>query len=534
MSLDDKQKLYIFDTTLRDGAQTAGVDFSFEEKRSIAQDLDKLGVDYIEGGFPGANPTDTEFFESDVPLTSSKLVAFGMTKRAGRSASNDDGLQMVINAKAPATCMVAKAWDFHVDVALNISLQENLDNIEASVKASVAAGKEAMIDCEHFFDGYKANPDFALLCVETALTAGARWVILCDTNGGTLPDEIFDIVSIVIAKFGGDSIGIHTHDDTGNAVANSLAAVSAGVRQVQGTLNGLGERCGNANLTSLIPTLLLKKPYTDKFNLSIKHDMLPELLSISRRLDELINMPSDKNAPYVGENAFTTKAGIHASAIVKNPATYEHIAPELVGNKRRLLVSNQAGKSNFLAEFKRMNIDVDAKHPKLNMLIAEVKKRESEGYSYESANASFYILAKKLLGELPDFFKVESFRVIVERRFNAKGHVITQSEATVKINVGGVRYMSIGEGNGPVNALDAALRKDLGIYSDAIKDLELVDFKVRILNGGTEATTRVLIESRDDTGERWFTVGVSENLIDASFNALLDSIRYKLMKEKTT
>lgn len=526
-----KEKLYIFDTTLRDGAQTAGVDFSYEEKRVIAQNLDMLGVDYIEGGFPGANPTDTEFFDSDVPLKNSALVAFGMTKRAGRSASNDPTLQAVITAKAPATCMVAKSWDFHVDVALNITLEENLENIDASIKASVAAGNEAMIDCEHFFDGYKANPEFALSCIETALNAGARWVILCDTNGGTMPDELFDIVTIVTAKFDGKKIGIHTHDDTGNAVSNTLAAIKAGVRQVQGTLNGLGERCGNANLTTLIPTLLLKKQYAERFELSINPDNLGKLLNVSRQLDELINIPSDKGAPYVGENAFTTKAGIHASAIVKNPSTYEHIDPSLVGNKRRLLVSDQAGKSNFLAEFKRLNLDIDANHPKLNMLIAEVKDRENRGYSYESANASFYILAKEILGELPDYFTVESFRVIVERRFNAKGQVVTQSEATVKIMVDGERYMSVGEGNGPVNALDFALRKDLGIYSQYIKDLELVDYKVRILNGGTEATTRVLIESRDASGERWFTVGVSENIIDASFIALLDSIKYKLLKE---
>ncbi len=529
---DKKQKLYIFDTTLRDGAQTAGVDFGYEEKRAIAFYLDKLGVDYIEGGFPGANPTDTEFFSKDLPLKNSKLVAFGMTKRAGRSASNDPTLQAVIQSNAKVTCMVAKAWDFHVDIALNITLDENLENIEASVKASIAAGNEAMIDCEHFFDGYKANPKFAISCIKTALDAGARWVVLCDTNGGTLPNEIFKITSKVTQQFGGDKIGIHTHNDTENAIANSLAAIDAGVRQVQGTLNGLGERCGNANLTSLIPTLLLKSQYSDKYELSITADKLPLLLTTSRQLDDMLNIPSDKHAPYVGENAFATKAGIHASAIVKNPSTYEHVEPSLVGNQRKLLVSDQAGKSNFLAEFKRMNLDIDANHPKLNMLIEELKLRESKGYSYESANASFYILAKQILGELPEYFNVESFRVIVERRFNAKGEIVTQSEATVKTIVDGTRYMSVGEGNGPVNALDHALRKDLGVYSKHIKDLELVDYKVRILNGGTEATTRVLIESRDNTGERWFTIGVSENIIDASFIALLDSIKYKLLKEK--
>ncbi len=527
---DKKQKLYIFDTTLRDGAQTAGVDFGYEEKRTIALSLDQLGVDYIEGGFPGANPTDSIFFEKNLQLENSKMVAFGMTKRAGRSASNDPTLQAVIQSSANATCMVAKAWDFHVDVALNISLDENLENISASVKASIDAGNEAMIDCEHFFDGYKANPEFALSCIKTALDAGARWVILCDTNGGTMPDEISKIVTLVTQEFGGENIGIHTHDDTGNAVANSLAAVEAGVRQVQGTLNGLGERCGNANLVTLIPTLLLKSQYAEKYYLSVDKNKLSQLVAISRRLDDLLNIPSNKHAPYVGQNAFATKAGIHASAIVKNPSTYEHVDPSKVGNERRLLISDQAGKSNFLAEFKRMNLDVDANHPKLTMLIEEVKSRESQGYSYESANASFYILAKKILGELPDFFSVESFRVIVERRYNAKGEIITQSEATVKTIVESVRHMSVGEGNGPVNALDHALRKDLGIYSKYIKDLELVDYKVRILNGGTAATTRVMIESKDASGERWFTVGVSENIIDASFNALLDSIRYKLMK----
>ena len=388
-----------------------------------------------------------------------------------------------------------------------------------------------MIDCEHFFDGYKANPDYALACARTAYQAGARWVVLCDTNGGTLPEEIHTIVTKVQDVVPGSHLGIHTHDDTGHAVANSLAAVDAGVRQVQGTLNGLGERCGNANLITLIPTLKLKSQFADRLEIGVSEDQLQDITAISHAFDEILNRSPNRHAPYVGETAFATKAGIHASAILKDPQTYEHVAPETVGNQRRVLVSDQAGKSNLLGELTRVGIKVDKADPRLDRLLARVKEREALGYAYEAADASFELLALRELGEVPDFFQVDSFKVMVERRFNAIGDLITVSEAVVKVNVDGETRMSVSEGNGPVNALDMALRKDLGKYQAAIEGLELIDYKVRILNGGTDAVTRVLIESHDArTQRRWFTIGVSSNIVDASFQALVDSITFALLK----
>jgi len=527
------EKLYLYDTTLRDGAQTPGIDFSVEEKQNIIKLLDELGLDYIEGGYPGANPTDTALFEID-HKTQATFAAFGMTKRAGRSADNDPGLQALLQAKSGAVCFVAKAWDYHVKVALGCSNGENLESIEQSVKATLAANKEALVDCEHFFDGYKANPKYALSCVETAYQAGARWVVLCDTNGGTLTHEIETIVTEVAKIVPGDYLGIHTHDDTGQAVANSLAAIRAGVRHVQGTLNGIGERCGNANLVTLIPTLLLKPEFADKFDLSIPKEKLASLTHLSRNFDEMLNRAPNRQAPYVGAGAFATKAGIHASAIMKEPETYEHVPPQLIGNTRQVLVSDQAGKSNLLSELKRMGIELEKSDRRLDGLLAEIKQREAEGWAYDSADASLELLSRRHLGNLPFYFEVVSFKVIVEQRFDAKGKKVTAAEAIVKVVVDGEIRMSVGEGNGPINALDAALRKDLGRYQDVIDDLELVDYKVRILNGGTSATTRVLIESRDGEGKTWFTVGVSANIVDASFQALVDSINFKLLAEGVT
>ncbi|MGI9481209.1 MAG: citramalate synthase, partial [Hyphomicrobiales bacterium] len=525
-----RERLFLFDTTLRDGQQTPGIDFSLEDKIVIAKMLDELGIDYVEGGYPGANPTDTSFLSK--PRTkNATFTAFGMTKRVGRSAENDPGLQEILNASADAVCYVAKSWDYHVRVALGCTNEENLESISASVAAAVERGKEALVDCEHFFDGYKANPEYALSCAKAAIDAGARWVVLCDTNGGALPYEITQIVSEVAKTVPGEKLGIHAHNDTGNAVANSLAAIKAGARQVQGTLNGIGERCGNANLVSLIPTLMLKPEFANALETGLTEVSLKSLTHVARNFDELLNRAPDRQAPYVGESAFATKAGIHASAILKEPETYEHIAPETVGNRRKLLVSDQAGKSNLLAELKRVGMEVDKSDTRLDALLREVKEREAEGYAYDGADASFEMLARRMLGNAPKFFDVESFRVIVERRHNAIGKLVTMSEATVKVKVDGETLMSVGEGNGPINALDEALRKDLGDYSNYLKDLELVDYKVRILNGGTGATTRVLIESRDGDGKRWFTVGVSPNIVDASFQALLDSITYKLMRD---
>jgi 2-isopropylmalate synthase len=528
-----RERIYLFDTTLRDGQQTPGIDFSVEDKISIANMLDAFGLDYVEGGYPGANPTDTRFFEKKRTGRAS-FVAFGMTKRAGISVSNDPGMSLLLQAKSDAICFVAKSWDYHVKVALGCTNDENLECVAQSVTSATGAGKEAMIDCEHFFDGYKANPDYALAVAKTAYESGARWIVLCDTNGGTQPSEVRDIVAAVIASgVPGDHLGIHAHDDTGQAVANSLAAIEAGVRQVQGTLNGIGERCGNANLVTIIPTLMLKPAYSERFETGIDTEKLQGLTQLAHAFDELLNRSPDHQAPYVGASAFATKAGIHASALLKDPRTYEHIPPETVGNLRKVMVSDQGGKSNFINALKRRGITVSKDDPKLDRLISVVKEREATGYAYEGADASFELLARSTLGAVPDFFEVEGFRVMVERRFDANGQLKTVSEAVVKVKIDGEQTMSVAESiHGPVNALDIALRKDLGKYQSEIGDLELADFKVRILNGSTAAVTRVLIESTDASGTRWWTVGVSDNLIDASFQALMDSIIYKLMKNR--
>jgi 2-isopropylmalate synthase len=524
-----RERLYLFDTTLRDGAQTNGVDFTLADKLAIARMLDELGVDYVEAGYPGANPIDTSLFAERRPLRA-KITAFGMTRRPGRSASNDPGLAALLAAEADAVCFVAKAWDYHVRVALETSDEENLASIRDSVRAATAKGREVLLDCEHFFDGYKANPPYALACARAAYDAGARWVVLCDTNGGTLPHEVEKIVGEVCRQIPGDRVGIHAHNDTEQAVANSFAAVRAGARQIQGTLNGLGERCGNANLASIIPTLKLKAEYAERFEIGVSDAALGQIARVSRALDDLLNRAANRHAPYVGESAFATKAGIHASAIMKEPATYEHIAPERVGNKRKLLVSDQSGRSNLIAELERIGLAVDRDDPRLSRLLDAVKEREALGYAYESADASFELLARRLLGKVPRYFDVEKFDVNVEQRINAKGERVTVSMAVVKVKVGGEALISAAEGNGPVNALDLALRKDLGKYQSYIAGLELTDYRVRILNAGTEAVTRVLIESADEDGDHWTTVGVSANIIDASFQALMDSIVYKLVK----
>jgi 2-isopropylmalate synthase len=524
-----KERLYLFDTTMRDGALTTGVDFSLDDKRHIAAMLDRLGIDYVEGGYPGANPLDTEFFKQK-PTKHARFCAFGMTKRPGRSASNDPGLMGLLAADADAIVYVAKTWDYHVHVALGCTLEENLESIADSVKAAVAAGREAMVDCEHFFDGYKANPKYALLCAKTAISAGARWAVLCDTNGGTLPHEVERIVGEVARVIPGEHLGIHAHNDTGNAVANSLVAVRAGARQVQGTLNGLGERCGNANLVTLIPTLALKPELAERFETAVTPEALRQVTHVSRAFDEMLNRAPNRYAPYVGASAFATKAGIHASALAKDPRTYEHVPPESVGNKRAVLVSDQAGRSNLVTELKRLGVEADPADPRLTRLLDEVKAREAQGFAYEAADASFELLARSILGGVPVFFAVESFHVGVERKLVAPGVTYSASQAVVKIRIGEERLISAAEGNGPVNALDLALRKDLGAYQKYIEDLELRDYRVRVFQGGTDAVTRVLIEFGDKSGDTWSTVGVSGNIIDASFQALVDAITYRLLK----
>ncbi|MDE2064559.1 MAG: citramalate synthase [Bradyrhizobium sp.] len=525
-----RERLYLFDTTLRDGAQTNGVDFTLHDKQLIAKMLDELGIDYVEGGYPGANPTDTEFFANKPKLAHASFTAFGMTRRPGRSASNDPGLAALLEAKADAICFVAKSSAYQVRVALETTKEENLASISDSVKAAKNAGREVMLDCEHFFDGYKEDAAFALACAKAAYESGARWVVLCDTNGGTMPNEVETIVGEVIKHIPGDHLGIHAHNDTEQAVANSLAAIRAGARQIQGTLNGLGERCGNANLCSLIPTLCLKREFADRFEIGVTGEQLKTLITVSRTLDDMLNRAPNRHAPYVGESAFVTKTGIHASAVLKDPQTYEHVSPEAVGNHRKVLVSDQAGRSNVIAELDRAGIAYDKNDPKLARLVEELKEREAAGFAYESANASFELLARRTLGRVPEYFRVEQFDVNVEQRYNANGQRVTVAMAVVKVDVDGEKLISAAEGNGPVNALDVALRKDLGKYQKFIDGLKLIDYRVRILNGGTEAVTRVLIESADEKGEKWSTIGVSPNIIDASFQALMDSVVYKLVK----
>lgn len=526
--MSDK-RIYLFDSTLRDGAQTQGVDFNAADKTAIALDLDSLGIDYIEGGWPGANPTDDTFFANPPALKHSKFTAFGMTRRPGRSTDNDPGLSAILSAKTQCVCIVGKTWDFQVKVALEIELDENVAMIADSIAHANEKADEALFDAEHFFDGYKDNPDYSIKCLKAAYEAGARWIVLCDTNGGTLPDEIEQIVAKVIEHIPGDHLGIHCHDDTGNAVANSLAAVRAGVRQVQGTLNGLGERCGNANLISVIPSLMLKMGYET----GISKEGLKRLAHISHALDERLNRAPNRSAPYVGDSAFAHKGGLHVSAVEKDPKCYEHVEPEVVGNQRHIVVSDQAGKSNILAMFRDIGLEVDAKDPKVTRLVEQVKELEFAGYAYDGAEASFELLARRALHTVPEYFKLNSFRVIDERRWNARDELVTLSEATIKALVNGQTFMIVSEGNGPVNALDSALREVLLPIYPELEDIRLVDYKVRILtpSDATGAVTRVMIESADKKGVRWSTVGVSSNIIDASYAALRDALVYKLFRD---
>ena len=529
----DKEKIYLFDTTLRDGAQTQGVDFSIDDKNKIAKALSKLGIDYIEGGWPGANPLDTTFFNSQPDVNNSTLVAFGMTKKHGRSADNDPGLSAILNSNTKSVCIVGKTWDYHVDVALQISNDENLENIKETTKHFVKNKKEFMFDAEHFFDGYKNNKEYAVSCIKAAYDNGARWIVLCDTNGGTLPHEISDIVSEVVKIIPGKNIGIHTHNDTENAVANSLAAVDAGARQIQGTLNGLGERCGNANLVSIIPTLLLKDYFKNRFDISVNSEKISHLTDCSRLLDEILNRKSNKRAAYVGSSAFAHKGGLHVSAVQKDPRTYEHINPELVGNTRSVVISDQAGRSNIISRLEKLNIKIDSNDPKIQKLLDEVKDREFEGYSYDGADASFELLTRRLLGQVPNYIQIKNYEVRVVKNDKVSDNL--NSVAKVTLVIDGIEHICDGEGNGPVNALDQAIRSNLAKiskYSEYLSDLKLIDYKVRILNTGTNAVTRVSIESTDKSKNSWFTIGVSPNIIEASFKALIDSIDYKLYKAK--
>jgi 2-isopropylmalate synthase len=520
-------RVTLYDSTLRDGAQARGVDFTVADKQAIARELDKLGIDMIEGGWPGANPNDDMFFAAVPKLKHATITAFGMTRRAGRSAENDPGLTALLDSGAPGICLVGKAWDMQVEKALGISRKENLRMVSESLALVVKKKREALFDAEHFFDGYKSNPGYALEVAKAAYDAGCRWVVLCDTNGGTLPHDISRIVSEVARVIPGSHLGIHCHNDTENAVANSLAAVQAGVRQVQGTLNGVGERCGNANLISIIPTLMLKMG----FKTGIAPEKLVHLTEVSRFLDDRLNRTPNPHAAYVGSAAFAHKGGLHVSAMAKDSTSYEHISPAFVGNERTILVSDKAGKANIIERLAQMGIKLAPDHPGIAQLVSEVKERETQGYAYEGAGASFELLVKRMLAQVPEFFTVQKFRVLDERRWNAKRQIVTVSEATVKVTIGEEDIMTVAEGNGPVNALDTALRKALVKHYPKVKDITLSDYKVRILTPqeGTKALTRVMIESRDGKGNVWNTIGVSPNIIDASFNALNDAITYKLL-----
>jgi 2-isopropylmalate synthase len=524
---NNSNRVYLYDSTLRDGAQTSTVNFSSHNKIAIADKLDELGIDMIEGGWPGANPTDDIFFKNLPKLKKSKFVAFGMTRKSGISASNDNNLRLVIDSPVDMICLVGKCWDFHLINALKISEQENLLMIKDSIQLIKSKNKEAIFDAEHFFDGYKSNPEFAIRAIKTAFDAGARWIVLCDTNGGTLPWEIEKIINQITKHIPGENLGIHCHNDTGNAIANSLIAVQSGVRQVQGTINGLGERCGNADLISIIPSLIFKMG----FDLGIDPK---NLVKTSRFLDEILNKEENKFAPYVGKFAFAHKGGLHVSAVLKNSESYEHIKPELVGNQRMIMISDQAGRSNIVNRLKELKLisNEQESNEKILKLVNKVKELEATGYAYDSADASFEILAKNQLSIIPKFYEIINFRVVDSRIKENNDEIITIAEAIVKLKINNKTSISASEGIGPVNALDKALKKALSKKYPQLKNIILSDYKVRILNPsqGTLAMTRVQIESQDKkTNQKWTTIGVSKNIIDASFIAMNESIIFYLL-----
>ncbi len=518
--------IQIFDTTLRDGTQGEKVSFSAEDKFRIAKRLDEFGIHYIEGGWPGSNPKDMAFFDKAKrhSFHHSKIVAFGSTCRAGNKPNEDPNLRALIDAETPAVSVFGKSWLLHVLQALNITPEKNLEIISGSIQYLKENGKEVIYDAEHFFDGYKDNPEYAIRTLIAAQAAGADVLVLCDTNGGTLTNEVSEIVKQV-REFVSAPVGIHAHNDAELAVANSLAAIQAGAVHVQGTINGYGERCGNANLCSVIPNLQLKLGYQ-----CVGDEQMAQLSTLSKFVSELGNLTPDNKQPYVGKSAFAHKGGVHVSAIIKNEQTYEHIKPELVGNSRRVLVSDLSGKSNVTYKSEELGFEFDKKSAESSKIVQELKKLENEGYQFEAAEASFELLVKQITNQAPDFFKLEGFRVIMER--NANGE--SRSEATIKVRVNDQIELSAAEGNGPVHALDAALRRALREFYPEISSMQLQDYKVRVLNekDGTGAKVRVLIDSAKD-GTSWGTVGVSENIIDASWKALSEGIIYFLMNQKS-
>ncbi|MGB0844473.1 MAG: citramalate synthase [Alphaproteobacteria bacterium] len=533
MSSDNPNYIHLFDTTLRDGAQTQGVDFTAANKVTIAHALDTLGIDYIEGGWPGANATDDQFFLNPPVLSNAKLVSFGMTRRPGRSAENDPVLAAVLQGKSDAACLVGKSSSHQVKVALQIEPEENLRMVADSIRHAAANRAEALYDAEHFFDGYAQDPDYSISALKAALDAGARWVVLCDTNGGTLPFDVERVVKEVLKHIPGDKLGVHFHNDTGCAVANSLVAVEAGARHVQGTLNGLGERCGNANILTIIANLKLKT----KYEVGVSDEGLKTLTSVSRMLDDILNRPSDTYAPFVGASSFAHKAGLHVSAIMRDPTTYEHVAPDSVGNKRHIVMSDQAGRSNLITYLNDFEIEIDPKDPRVGQILEKVKKVEEEdGLTFDGAEASFELFVRGIVeGKEIEFFKLDRFRVIDERRLNSKSEWVTDSVALVQLDVGSKAQAEAGIGRGPIDSLNEALRKTLHTPYPVLQSMRLVDYKVRIIDpqAATGAKTRVIIESEDPTsGLTWRTVGVSTNIIDASYQALKDAINWRLLKAR--
>ena len=517
------EKIKLYDTTLRDGMQAEGVSFSLEDKLAIARCLDDLGLDYIEGGYAASNPKEMQFFHeaARLHLKKSRIVTFGSTRRADAKVSDDISLSAMRACKTPVATLVGKCWDLHVADVLGCSLDENLAICAESVEFLKKHGLEIIFDAEHFYDGYKKNPQYAMKVLAAAAEAGADVLVLCDTNGGSLPDQVYEITKAVYEKFGPMSIGIHAHNDGDCATANSLAAVRAGARHIQGTMNGLGERTGNANLCTVIPNLAFKMGLD-----VLSPEKLKTLTEVSRFVFELLNLTPVMNMPYVGESAFAHKAGLHVDALRKNKRTYEHIDPALIGNERRFLISELSGKSNILAELEKVEIAQDKKLAR--QILNRVQELENEGYQFEAANASFDLLVKKIMATYKPSFELIKYYVTTEKR--ASGELVT--EAIVKLKVGNKVQHVVGEGDGPVNALDAALRKSLENFYPSIKDIHLIDYKVRVVNAkaGTAARVRVIIESRDKKSV-WGTVGVSENIIDASWQALTDSVEYKLQKE---
>ncbi len=520
------EKIYIFDTLLRDGEQGENVSFDLTDKIAIAKKLDEFGIDYIEGGWPGSNPKAVAFFNEmkKLRLHHARLVAFGSTRRRDTTPDTDANLKALIEAETPAVAIFGKSWDLHVKEALKVPLEENLRMVLDSVSYLKKNGKEVIFDAEHFFDGYKDNPEYAMQVLDKAVEGGADILSLCDTNGGSLPFEIEDIVKKVCQRFPGVIVGIHAHNDSGLGVANSLVAVKAGARHVQGTINGFGERTGNADLCAIIPSLNLKMGFT-----AIEPDKLPLLTPLAHFIYEVCNLLPESKQPYVGSSAFAHKGGIHVSAVQKNPRTYEHIKPEAIGNERRILISELAGRSNFIAKASTFKVAELRSDDEVKKVLSQVKDLENRGYHFEVAEASLEILVKKVLGEHQDFFTLDGFRVYLTKQVGQE----TRTEASVKLSVNQVFEHTAGEGNGPVDALNVALRKAVEKFYPCLKTVKLIDYKVRVLNNyeGTGATVRVLITSTD--GEHhWTTMGVSPNIIEASYRALVDSIEYKLFLEE--